>query len=55
MIDITVFIVTIIIGIGLIYITNEPTEILIKYPNGEDNIIYVDNKDVCYKYIKTNI
>jgi len=54
-IDITIFIISVIIGIGIIYISNEPTQILIKYPNGTDKTIYVDKENVCYRYVKKEL
>lgn len=54
-IDITIFMLAVIIGMGIIYSSNEPIEILIKYPNGKDKTIYVDNENVCYRYVRKDL
>ena len=54
-INIKIFIISVIIGLGIIYISNEPTQILIKYPNGSDKTIYVDNENVCYQYVRKDL
>jgi len=43
----------IIIGVGILYIFSPKPEVILKYPN-EDNI-YIDNNNVCYKYKKKYI
>lgn len=52
-INIILLLVTIIIGIGIIYILAPKPEIILKMPN-ESNI-YIDTNNVCYKYKKTHI
>ena len=42
--------VTIIISIGIIYIFSPKPEIILKLPNEQN--IYIDTNNVCYKYKK---
>ena len=42
--------ISIIIGIGIIYILAPKPEIILKYPNEQN--IYIDENNVCYKYSK---
>jgi hypothetical protein len=50
-IRIELLLVTIIIGVGIIYVFSPSPEILLKYPNNSN--IYIDTNNVCYKYKKT--
>ncbi len=43
----------IIIGVGLMYVLSPKPEIILKLPN--ENNIYVDTNNVCYKYKKKYI
>lgn len=52
-INIELLLISIIIGIGIIYIFTPKSEIILKMPN-ESNI-YVDTNNVCYKYKKKYI
>ena len=45
--------VAIIIGISIMYIFAPKPEVMLKMPN-ESNI-YIDNNNVCYKYLKEYI
>jgi len=49
-INLDLLLVTIIIGISIMYIFNPKPEVILKMPN-ESNI-YIDNNNVCYKYAK---
>lgn len=49
-INIELLLITILIGIAIIYIFLPKPEVILKLPN-ESNI-YIDNNNVCYKYIK---
>jgi hypothetical protein len=50
-IRIELLLVTIIIGVGIIYVFAPSPEVLLKYPNNSN--IYIDTNNVCYKYKKT--
>ncbi len=52
-INIELLLISIIIGIGLIYLYAPSPEIIIKMPN--ENNVYIDTDNVCYKYKKTYI
>ena len=52
-INIELLLVSIIIGIGIIYVFAPKPEIILKMPN-ESNI-NIDTNNVCYKYKKTYI
>lgn len=52
-INLDLLLVTIIIGISIMYIFNPKPEVILKMPN-ESNI-YIDNNNVCYKYAKEYI
>ena len=52
-INIELLLISIIIGIGLMYIFAPKPEIILKLPS-ETNI-YIDTDNVCYKYKKTYI
>jgi len=52
-INIELLLISIIIGIGLIYIYAPKSEIILKIPN-ESNI-FIDTNNVCYKYKKNYI
>ena len=45
-----ILLISIIIGIGIIYIISPKPEIIIKLPNEKN--IYIDTNNVCYKYEK---
>ena len=49
-INIELLIISIMLGIGIIYIYSPKPEVIIKYPNEKN--IYIDNNNVCYKYKK---
>lgn len=52
-INIFAFLISMSIGFFIIYITNPKPEIVIKYPNVQNNGLsemYIDNNKVCYKY-----
>ena len=49
-IQIELLLISIIIGVGIIYIFSPKAEIIIKLPNEKN--IYIDNNNVCYKYEK---
>jgi hypothetical protein len=50
---IELFLLFIIIGVAVMYILSEKTQVLIKYPN--EKTVYIDEKNVCYKYKKEYI
>jgi len=52
-INIELLLISIILGVGLIYIFAPMPEIIIKMPN--ENNIYIDTSNVCYKYKKSYI
>jgi hypothetical protein len=52
-INIELLLISIIIGICIIYIIAPKPEVILKIPN-ESNI-YIDTENVCYKYKKTII
>jgi hypothetical protein len=52
-INLEILLITIIIGVGILYIIAPKSEIILKYPN-ESNV-YIDNNNVCYKYKKKYI
>ena len=52
-INIELLLISIIIGIGIIYVFAPKPEIILKMPN-ETNV-YIDTNNVCYKYKKTYI
>lgn len=47
---IELFLLFIIIGVAVLYITSDKPQVLIKLPNEET--VYIDEKNVCYKYEK---
>ena len=49
-IKIELLLFSIIFGIFLLYIFSPKPQIILKYPN--ENNIYIDNNNVCYKYKK---
>jgi hypothetical protein len=49
-INFELLILSIMFGIGIVYIYSPSPEIIIKYPNEKN--VYIDNNDVCYKYKK---
>jgi hypothetical protein len=52
-INIELLLITIIIGIGIIYVFSPKPEIILKIPNEKN--IYIDTNNVCYKYKKSYI
>lgn len=52
-INVELLLISIILGIGLIYIFTPKSEIIIKMPNEKN--IYIDTNNVCYKYKKSYI
>ena len=46
------FIISLCIGLGIVYIFSNQPKIIMKYPTpfNIENTIYKDNNDVCYKY-----
>ena len=51
------FLVSLFVGMFFVYIFSPTPDIIIKYPLPEenDNIIYQDETDTCYKYIKEEV
>lgn len=49
-VNLNLLLVTILIGICIMYINSPDPQIILKMPN--DSNIYIDNNNVCYKYIK---
>jgi hypothetical protein len=52
-INLIVFLISLFIGFMIVYITNPPYQLVIKYPNpyNSENTIYKDiNKDTCFIY-----
>ena len=47
---IELLLISIIIGIGIMYVFTPKAEIILKLPNEKN--IYIDNNDVCYRYDK---
>lgn len=47
---IELFLLFIIVGVALLYVTSDKPQILIKLPN--EKTVYIDEKNVCYKYQK---
>jgi len=52
-INIELLFIFIIIGVGIMYISAPEPKIILKMPN--DNNVYIDTNNVCYKYKKTYI
>jgi len=52
-INFNLLLITILIGISIMYIFNPKPEVILKMPN-ETNI-YIDNNNVCYRYTKEYI
>ena len=52
-INLDLLLITILIGICIMYIFAPKPEVIFKMPN-ESNV-YIDNNNVCYKYIKQYI
>ena len=52
-INIELLLISIIIGIGIIYMYSPKPEIILKMPN--DKNIFIDTNNVCYKYKKTYV
>ena len=50
---IELLLISIIIGIGIMYIFTPKAEVILKLPNEKN--IYIDTNNVCYKYKKTII
>jgi len=52
-IDIIIFSISLFIGLFLVYVTAPKPNIIFKYPTIKtaNDIIYVDEKNTCYKYI----
>lgn len=50
--DITIFFISLCIGLFLCYITNPTPDIIIKYPNPDNYklITYIDKASNCFKY-----
>ena len=53
-INVELLLISIIIGVGLMYIYSPKPEIILKMPSDNDNI-YIDTNNVCYKYKKSYI
>lgn len=47
------FLLSIVVGIFIMYIYSPKPEVILKYPNEKN--IYIDNNNVCYKYTKQYI
>lgn len=57
-INIELLLISIIIGIGIIYVFSPKPEIILKMPvdsASDESEIYIDTNNVCYKYKKTYI
>jgi len=52
-INIKLLLLSILIGIIIIYIINPQPQVIFKYPNEKN--IYIDENNVCYKYKKKYI
>ncbi len=52
-INIKLLLLSILIGIIIIYIINPQPQVIFKYPNEKN--IYIDENNVCYKYQKKYI
>lgn len=52
-INIELLLISIMIGIGIIYMFAPKPEIILKMPNETD--VYIDTNNVCYKYKKTHV
>ena len=52
-INIELLLISIIIGVGIMYINAPKPQIILKMPN--ENNVYIDTNNVCYKYKKTYI
>lgn len=52
-INVELLLISIIIGVGIIYIYSPKPEIILKMPNEQD--VFIDTNNVCYKYKKTYI
>ena len=48
---IELLLVSLIIGVGIMYILLPRPNIILKYPT-DDKTMYIDNNNVCYKYEK---
>ena len=53
MINIELLLISIIIGVGIIYIYSPKPDVILKMPN--ENNIFIDTNNVCYKYKKNYI
>lgn len=55
--DITIFFISLCIGLFLCYITNPTPDIIIKYPNPDNYklITYIDKASNCFKYVPKKI
>ena len=49
-IKLELLLISILIGVAIIYVFSPKSEVILKLPN-ESNI-YIDNNNVCYKYSK---
>lgn len=51
------FLIAILVGFFIVYITSPKPKVVIKYPTPKNNdkITYIDDNDVCYKYKKINV
>lgn len=52
-INIELLLISIIIGVGIMYVFAPKPEIILKMPNEKN--IYIDTNNVCYKYKKNYI
>lgn len=52
-INIELLLISIIMGVGLMYINVPKPLVILKMPN--ENNVYIDTNNVCYKYKKTFI
>ena len=52
-INIELLLISIIIGVGIMYVFTPKPEIILKMPNEKN--IYIDTNNVCYKYKKNYI
>ena len=51
------FLLSMLITVAILYLTNPDPMIIVKYPKLNDNVsdIYTDDNNVCYKYHKEKV
>ena len=55
--SVPVFILSLSVGIFLVYISTPPSQIIYVYPNpdNEDKIMFKDNADNCFRFTSTEV